>query len=127
MEIPQELIAILVPLGAFALTAFCVGAALFVRHRARELRHQTIRLALEKGQPIPPQLLAPDEGVRRAKNDLSIGVKLLFAGIGISGFLGLMHVRAWASGLVVVALGIGYIVAHALTRRERAGGQEEAR
>ncbi|HTN52395.1 MAG TPA: DUF6249 domain-containing protein [Anaeromyxobacter sp.] len=98
--------------------AVLIGA-LYFRHRSREARHQTIRLALEKGQPLPPELL---ELPRRHRNDLSIGVKLVAVGTGISVFLFLVERRAWPSGLVLVSLGIGYLVSHALTR-DRARGE----
>jgi hypothetical protein len=119
MDIPDNLIAILVPLGSFALAAFIVGAALFAKHRAQELRHHTIRLALEKGQPLPADLL---DRPATHQADLPRGVKLIALGIGLSAVLGLMHKHAWPVGLILVALGIGYIVAHAVAAKGQAPG-----
>jgi uncharacterized integral membrane protein len=113
VDIPETLIPIVVPLGAFALAAFIVGAVMLANHRARELRHQTIRLALEKGQPIPKELLEPSSPARRG-SDLSRGIKLISVGIGLSAFLYLWHHRTWPVGLILIALGIGNLVSHRL-------------
>lgn len=112
MDIPDNLIAILVPMGTFALAAFIVAAALFARHRNQELRHATIRMALDKGQPIPAELL--DAPPPRREGDLPRGVKLLSVGVGLSLFLFLIQNRVWPVGLVLVALGIGYLISHRL-------------
>jgi len=108
---PSRLVPIVVPLALFSLAAFVVAAALYAGHRARELRHQTIRLALEKGQPLPPELLVAPP---RRGSDLSLGVKLVALGAGLCVALFLIHRHVWPAGLVLVALGIGYLVSHAL-------------
>lgn len=112
MEIPEQLVAIVVPLAFFACTAFILGAILYARHRERELRHETIRMALDRGQPLPPELLTPP---RRRDSDLAKGVKLIFTGGGIAACLALLHVHAWPAGLVVVSIGLGYLASYWLT------------
>jgi hypothetical protein len=116
--IAGQITAILVSTVFFLFCGAVVIGTLYFRNRAREMRHQTIRIALEKGQPLPPDLL---EVPRRPGSDLATGVKLIALGGGISLFLYLEHLRAWASGLVLVALGAGYLVSHALTRTDASG------
>ena len=111
----QSLIPILVPLGAFALVAVLVGMGDLAKHRARELRHQTIRFMVDKGQPVPPELLNDPAKAPPPGTDLSRGVKLISLGVGICAFLYLVSERAWSLGLVFIALGIGYVVAHKLS------------
>ncbi len=115
MEFPEVLVPILVPLGSFALVAILVGMDHFHKHRARELRHQTIRFMVDKGQAVPPELLTDPAKARPPGSDLSRGVKLIAAGVGIAAFLFLMSERAWSLGLVFIALGIGHVVAHRLS------------
>lgn len=48
---------ILVPLGFFAfLTAIIIVPAI-LRSRDRALLHETLRIAYEKGQPVPPEMI----------------------------------------------------------------------
>ncbi len=113
------LASVLVSAVVFGFTLAIVVAVLYARHRARQMRHETIRLALEKGQPLPPELLEPPAA--RA-SDLARGVKLLALGLGLSLMLFLMEKRAWPVGLILVALGLGYLVSHWLTGRQGAPG-----
>ena len=110
---------VLVTAVVFGFTLFIVLAVLYAHHRARQLRHDTIRLALEKGQPLPPELL---EAPSRQQNDLARGVKLLALGLGLSLMLFFMEKHAWPVGLILVALGLGYLASHWLTGRQRAPG-----
>ena len=115
----RELAPILVTAAVFGFTLLIVVAALFARHRARQMRHETIRLALEKGQPLPPELLQPPAA--RA-NDLRRGVLLLALGSGISVAMFLMEKSKWPVGLILVALGLGYLASHWLAGRQGAPG-----
>lgn len=112
-----EVAPVLVTAVVFGFTLFIVMAVLYANHRARQMRHETIRLALEKGQPLPPELL---ERPSRPGSDLARGVKLLSLGLGLSLMLLLMEKRAWPVGLILVLLGLGYLASHWLTRRQGA-------
>ncbi len=106
----------------FGFTAIIVVASMYLGHRARQMRHETIRLALEKGQPLPPEMLAPP------RPDKTRGVRLIALGIGLGIFLYLIvpsngtlhgHHHVWAVGIILVAVGIGHLLSHWLTRGER--------
>ena len=116
----NTLVPIFITGGAFAMTVAIVGIVAWANHRARELRHQTIRLALEKGQQLPPELLRDVERSVRPSSDLRRGIILTFLGTSISAFLWLHGNRSWASGLVVLALGLGFLVAHLFAPRPQA-------
>jgi hypothetical protein len=113
----RNLTAVLVTSTVFGFTAIVVFTSVYFRHRARQMRHETIRLALEKGQPLPPELLGVLREPEPARGDLQRGVKLIAVGIGLSVFLFLMHKHAWPVGLILLALGAGYLVSHWLTGR----------
>ena len=93
---------------------------MYVRHRDKTLRHETIRVALAKGQQLPPELLSDPQGSGARRSDVSYGVLLLFGSAGVSAFLWSIHNRNWAVGLVGVALGVGYLVSHAVASRGNA-------
>ena len=53
-----------------------------------ELHHETIRLALEKGQPLPPELLNPPVAAepKTKVSDRKSGLILIAVGIGLYAF-----------------------------------------
>ncbi len=120
MDLKVDLTAVLVTSAVFLFSAVIVATVFFFIHKAKELRHATIRLALEKGQPLPPDLL--DDGLDRLRhrapgNDLAKGVKLVFIGVGLSLFFFFFQQRLWPIGLILLFVGLGHLAAHALTGR----------
>ncbi len=93
---------VLVPLSLFAMIAAIVIAPRYFRSRDRQRLHETLRLAYEKGQPVPPELIEAlqpstrDPVTRaevlqqaqpraRAERDLRSGVIWLAVGLGLVG------------------------------------------
>lgn len=77
---------IVVPLGLFAMIAAIVIGPGYFRARNREKMLETLRVAYEKGQPVPPELIEaintdprnlPKTPRERAEKDLRTGVVLL--------------------------------------------------
>jgi uncharacterized membrane protein HdeD (DUF308 family) len=62
-------------------------AALYFRHQQQKLWHETARLALEKGQPLPPQS-AEDSDRQSSTHDFRSGLILMAVGAGLYFFLG---------------------------------------
>lgn len=126
-----DLTAVLVIGTIFGFTAIIVVASMYMGHRARQMRHETIRLALEKGQPLPPNVLGAP------RNDLARGVRLVALGIGLSLFLYFLspsgiglhghHGGVWAVGLILVAIGAGHLLSHWLTREPQPPGSAPGR
>jgi uncharacterized protein DUF6249 len=121
----ETVVPILIVGIVFSFTAIMVATIFYALHRGRQLRHETIRLALEKGQVLPPELLRDAEAARRPRTDLSRGVILLALGAGTSLFLWTLGIRSWGAGLILVALGLGYAVSHLLTSGERGAARSE--
>jgi hypothetical protein len=115
MELHETLVALGVPLGAFFMTVAIVGLVGWYRNQEQQRRAELIRLALEKGQPLPPELL--ERGGPRG-SDLGRGIKTIFAGVGVGLFLWIFKPDRplWAIGLMAIFIGIGQLVAHALAR-----------
>lgn len=125
-----NLTAILVPIAVigitFGFTALTVGILAYRRYRSDTLRHETIRLALEKGQPLPPGLLDPvavrDPGAR----DLRRGLVLLAIGLGLGLFLYFApapgtHPHTWSIGFIPGLMGLAYLLAYAFAGRPARG------
>ena len=117
MELNEMFVALGVPLGAFFMAVAIVALVGYYKHQARTQRAGLIRLALERGQPLPAGLL--DEP-GPARNDLANGIRTLFAGLGIGLFLWLFKPERplWAVGLMVAIIGLGQLAAHAATARK---------
>jgi hypothetical protein len=116
MQLNEMLVALGVPLGAFFMAVAIVALVGYFKHQERRQRHETIRLALEKGQPLPPELLAPP---RPPRSELASGIQWSFVGVGLSLFLWLFKPERglWAVGLILLFVGLGKLVAHAVTAR----------
>jgi hypothetical protein len=81
---------ILIPLSPFLMVAAIVIVPAWLRTRERREMQQTVRAAIEKGQPLPPELveaLSKDVRPRMASSahrDMRIGVILLFIAGGVA-------------------------------------------
>jgi len=81
---------ILIPIGFFAMIAAIAIVPGWLRMRERQEMQATVRAAIEKGQPLPPELVealskdARTRGVSSAQRDLRIGVILLAIAAGIA-------------------------------------------
>jgi hypothetical protein len=121
MDVNLDLTPILIVSVVFLSSTAIVGIVFWFLHRAKELRHQTIQLALEKGQPLPPELLQGGATPSR-DTDLQKGIKLVFVGLGLSLFFLFMfqNERLWPIGLIVGFVGIGHLVSYWVTGRKQA-------
>jgi len=131
--VPVNLESILVPLGAigttFGFVLLVVAVVAYSRHRNQRLRHETIRLALEKGQPLPQEVLDPVDRTNPALRDLRRGLVLLAIGVGVSVYLlltPLAHLHhEWPAGFVPGCIGLAYLASWAIARRRPAGARPE--
>jgi len=82
---------ILIPLAPFLMVVAIVVIPAWLKSRERKEMQATLRVAIEKGQPLPPEIIdalgkdnvkAPSTAAR----DLRIGVILLAVSIGIALF-----------------------------------------
>ncbi|MBV9009185.1 MAG: hypothetical protein JO354_08470 [Verrucomicrobia bacterium] len=87
--------------------------------------HRTVRMMVEKGQPVPPELFASRAGTPlRPWYDLRRGIILLAFGIGIIFFFGVTagwDVGVWTLGLIPAIIGLGYILTWRLANRHGNG------
>jgi Domain of unknown function (DUF6249) len=111
-----------ITVSMFAMVVACVALGVSQRLKRARLLHETLRLMIEKGQPIPPELLQWPEGMRRPRNDLRNGLVFISIGIGIGAFLLAEHEgKAWPVAFIPLLIGVALLVARKL--EHRANGQ----
>lgn len=118
LTLVQELTAIVIPVVIFALAAVIALTAMYYHHRREALWHETARVALEKGQKLPPR--PGEEALRQEQlqkhgatpaTDLRAGLVLVATGIGLYLFLGAFLGRGLAFvGAIPFCIGIAMII-----------------
>jgi hypothetical protein len=110
IAIPIVAIVFLSIFGAPVLIVIMIGMFTLMVSR---MRQRTIRMMVEKGQPIPAELLAPAaRGVRR-RSDVRRGVIWAMVGLGVMIFFGAVNDwegGAWSLGLIPFLIGLGYLL-----------------
>ena len=96
-------------LGFITMVIVIVWLNVAAGERRGKRTHETIRLMIEKGQPVPPELFL-DPKFARPRNDLRRGVAWIAAGTGIMGAFLASNNHFWSLGLIPLLMGIGYIV-----------------
>jgi hypothetical protein len=104
-----------------------VGGALYFRSRQNLQRHLTLRLMIEKGAEIPPELLTPPV---KPRSDLRKGVVLLAGGIGATIFFALVKTGdaggVWSLGLIPTLIGLGYLIVWLIETGRQEASREQA-
>jgi hypothetical protein len=103
----------------------------YLKHKERQRMHDTLRIAIEKGQPLPPELVknlqsaemaipvrGPGSDLRRAVVLIAVGLGL--AGLGYGFWYGLMAVNeipayivggiVAGSGAIPGFIGVAYLI-----------------
>ncbi|MDQ6655108.1 MAG: DUF6249 domain-containing protein [Verrucomicrobiota bacterium] len=97
----------------FGAPVLIVGLIMFFSYwKARSL-HRTVRLMVEKGQPVPEALFATPHSPAKQRSDMRRGVVLLMVGLGLIFFLAAVNSwgdGSWALGLIPLLIGAGYLV-----------------
>jgi len=119
-ERPDEIPSLvpLICLIVFSCPVAIVTAILIYRHRRNQLLHKTLATMIDKGVPIPPELLQPE---KRRKSDLQRAFVLMGVGLGLIIFFAVLHEEAWGLGFIPLLMGVGYLVAWKLARKNGNG------
>lgn len=115
---PNEIPEIVIPIVAITLlTVFgapvlIVGLIMYFSFSRSRAMHRTVRMMVEKGQPVPEALLNPPPA-QRQRSDLRRGVVLTMIGLGLMVFFGAVNDwegGAWTLGLIPFLIGAGYLL-----------------
>jgi hypothetical protein len=110
----------------FFLPVCIVALVTYYRHRRSVMLHDTLRLMIEKGAAIPPELLQPPVrfNLIRKGNDLRTG--MIFAGIGLGLLLIRMfddHADVGAVGFIPLFIGVAFLISWKLTQKSDQPGK----
>ena len=113
-DIPEFVIPIvaITLLTVFGAPVLIVGLILYFSFSRSRAMHRTVRMMVEKGQPVPEALLNPPPA-QRQRSDVRRGVVLSMIGIGLMAFLGAAtdwDGGAWTLGLIPFLIGVGYLL-----------------
>ncbi|MEO8440402.1 MAG: DUF6249 domain-containing protein [Spartobacteria bacterium] len=112
-------IVLIVFITIFGLPVAIVGTILYFSFSKSRAMHKTVRMMVEKGQPVPEALLNPPPVVRQ-RSDLRRGIILLTVGAGLVVFLGAVNDwdgGAWSIGIIPFMIGLGYLLVWRLDAR----------
>ena len=110
IAIPIVAIVFMSIFGAPVLIVMVIGIFALVGNR---MRQRTIRMMVEKGQPVPAELLAPEVRRVRRRSDVRRGVIWAMVGLGAMIFFGAVNdwkEGVWSLGLIPFLIGLGYLI-----------------
>jgi hypothetical protein len=121
-DVGSTLVSIVVPGMIFLFVLAIVGGAFYVGYRETKEKQETLRLAIEKGLPISPELVEGAGGERNPDKDLRAGIRQIFIGLGIGVLLWFVapFKNVWAIGAMIAIFGLGNLVAWMIGRRRDA-------
>lgn len=113
-------IVLIVFLTIFGLPVAVVGLIMYFSFSKSRALHKTVRMMVEKGQPVPEALLNPPQVVRQ-RSDLRRGVVFLMVGAGMIVFFGAVTAwedGVWSLGVIPFLIGLGYVLVWRLDVRK---------
>jgi hypothetical protein len=117
--------AIPILLVVFSCPVAIVGLVAYFRARKQKQLHETLRAMIEKGVPIPPELLrapTPALDASEAERDdprtaLRQGLFLVALGVGIGAWLLIKSSDSWGLGFIPFLVGLSFLAEWRLEKR----------
>jgi len=121
-DIPEKVIPIVLitMLAIFGTPVLIVAVIMYFSFSKSRSLQRTVRLLVEKGQPVPEALLNPPPA-QRQRSDMRRGVVLVMVGLGLMIFLAAVNDwegGAWSIGLIPFLIGAGYLLVWKLEGRK---------
>lgn len=113
-DIPEFVVPIvaITMLTVFGAPVLIVAAIMYFGFSKSRMMHRTVRMMVEKGQPVPAALLNPPPA-QRQRSDMRRGVVLVMIGLGLMIFLGAVNGwddGVWSLGIIPFLIGAGYLL-----------------
>ncbi len=113
-DLPEFVIPIvaITMLTVFGAPVLIVGLIMYFSFSRSRALQKTVRMMVEKGQPVPEALLNPPPA-QRQRSDLRRGIVLAMIGIGLMVFFGAVNDwegGSWSIGLIPFLIGAGYLL-----------------
>ena len=115
-------IVFIVFLAIFGTPVMIVAVILYFGFSKNRALHKTVRMMVEKGQPVPEALLRPTEPALRNPSDARRGIIWMMVGLGLMIFFGACNDwegGAWSLGIIPFLVGFGYILVWKLDVRKK--------
>jgi Domain of unknown function (DUF6249) len=127
-DIGSTIVSVAIPGMVFLFVLAIVGGAFYTDYRRTRERQVTLRLAIEKGAAIPPDLVAAASRDRDPEKDLRAGVRQVFIGIGVGVMLYFVSPfkNVWAVGVMIAIFGLGHLAAWWIGRGREGSGTPAA-
>jgi uncharacterized protein DUF6249 len=114
-DVPEAVIPLvaIIFMTIFGAPVLIVAVIMYFGFSRNRMMHRTIRMMVEKGQPVPPALLSPPPPAQRQRSDMRRGVVLVMIGLGLMLFFGAVNNwegGSWAIGIVPFLIGAGYLL-----------------
>ena len=97
----------------FGAPVLIVGVILFFSYWKQRQLHRTVRIMVEKGQPVPEGLFSHPPTPIKLRSDMRRGVVLVMVGLGLMIFFAAVNDwegGAWALGIIPFLIGCGYLL-----------------
>ncbi len=96
-DIPEFVIPIvaITMLTIFGAPVLIVAFIMYFGFSKSRMQHRTVRMLAEKGQPIPPELLAPPTPAVKQRSDMRRGIVLVMVGVGMMLTFGAVEWMGW--------------------------------
>ena len=118
---PPAAMIVVVPVAMFAMIIGCVWLGVSRRTQRAQMHHETLRLLIEKGQPIPAELLRGPDGLRLPRNDFRNGLVLISVGLGLGTLLLTQGDGDWPLALIPLLMGVAFLIAWKIESKKTGG------
>ncbi|MCX7827102.1 MAG: DUF6249 domain-containing protein [Verrucomicrobiae bacterium] len=109
---------IIVPIGFFATIVGLVALRITAQLRRNKMLHETLRAMIEKGAPIPPELLRLQQMPRQPYSDLRRGLVSIGVGTGLVVLFLLQAPGYWPVGLIPLLMGVAFLITWKVERKQ---------
>lgn len=131
---PIEAMIVIVAIVTPFICIVAIGGLIFEsRRRRNQMLHETIRAMIEKGVPIPPELLSPQKAQfnppqspfdavfpSNKKSDLRAGLIMVAIGFGLLFFFKAIDMKIWPVGFIFILLGFALLLVHRFEKKNAA-------
>jgi uncharacterized protein DUF6249 len=114
-DVPEAVIPLvaIIFMTIFGAPVLIVAVIMYFGFSRNRMMHRTVRMMVEKGQPVPPALLSAPVPAQRQRSDMRRGVVLVMIGLGLMLFFAAVNNwegGSWAVGIVPFLIGAGYLL-----------------
>jgi hypothetical protein len=115
---PDDMVNVIAIVSVFGGGVAVFALFFYFRHRRHQILHETLRTMIEKGVPIPPELLSrPQENAPpRIRNDFRTGLILVCVGLALM-MITTYHMPNF--GLIPFLIGIAFLIAWKVEQKKK--------